>query len=97
MNRITISLSTFALILLLVGSASLVNAARPFNKHQSWNVKYSIEPELRVMDEVVRADHPSQLFGFNINFKQFQKQLWTNDQMPKKGIVDALQPFDGAI
>ena len=86
-----------ALTLLLVSSTSLVNAARPYNKNQSWSVKYSIQPELRIMDDVIRSDHPSQLFGFNINFKQFQKQLWTEDQMPKEGIVDALKPFEGAI
>ena len=97
MNRIITSLIACALPLLLVSTVSLSNAARPFNKNQSWNVKYSIEPELRVLDEVVRSDHPSQLFGFNINFKQFQKQLWTKDQLPKTGIVEALQPFEGAI
>lgn len=97
MNSNIIFLIRFVLTLMLVNSTSSANAAKFNNKNESWHVKYSAEPELIVMDKVVRSDHASQLFGFNINFKQFQKQLWTDDQMPKDGIVEALKPFEGAI
>ena len=97
MNKFVTSLVVFSATILLSGSVSFVNAAGSANKNQSWNVKYSIEPELRVSDVVVRPDHPSQLFGFNINFRQFQKQLWTEDQETEEGIVEALKPFKGAI
>lgn len=62
-----------------------------------WKIKSAPQPELLITGRVVRPDTPSQLFGFNINFRQFQDQLWTKDQQPAKGIVEALKPFAGAL
>lgn len=73
--------------------AGLINPNEPTN----WKIKSAPQPELEITGRVVRPDTPSQLFGFNINFRQFQDQLWTKDQTPEKGIVEALKPFAGAI
>jgi len=73
--------------------------AKAVRKHKpaSWKIGSAAQPELRITGNVIRPDHPSQLFGFNINFRQFQVQLWSKEQKPKKGIVEALRPFEGAI
>lgn len=105
MNKKTTLLISSLLALLLIGFVSVVNGASSVKgakashktANESWHVRNSSQPEIVILDKVVRSDHPSQLFGFNINFRQFQKQLWTNEQMPKEGIIDALKPFNGAI
>lgn len=97
MNRLFMALLGFILVFVFASQGSFANANNKHAKNQSWQVKFSLEPELIVLDEVIRPDHPSQLFGFNINFKQFQKQLWSKDETPKDGIVEALRPFEGAI
>jgi len=67
------------------------------SERESWKINSAPDPELMISGRVLRADHPSQLFGFNINFRQFQNQLWSKEQAPKEGIVEALKPFEGAI
>lgn len=76
-------------------------AVKPANGKPSgpvnWKIKSAPQPQLLISGRVVRPDAPSQLFGFNINFRQFQDQLWSKQQTPKEGIVEALKPFEGAI
>jgi hypothetical protein len=49
-------------------------------------------------DAVVRESLPNTLFGFNINYKPFQEQLWdAHEHAPKPGIVSHLKHFEGAL
>jgi alpha-L-arabinofuranosidase len=49
-------------------------------------------------DTVVRESLPSTLFGFNINYRQFQNHLWDQrGQSVKPDIVEHLKYFRGAL
>ena len=74
---------------------SITDKATP---NKDWKIQSSAIAEITIEDEVIRPNVPSTLFGFNINYRQFQRQLWDlENQRVKDGIIEALKPFNGAL
>ncbi|MEE9494454.1 MAG: hypothetical protein V3W04_13890 [Gammaproteobacteria bacterium] len=88
-NRVSLMLTI--LLSLTVSSASAVMG--------SLDIKSSAEVIIDIKDKVVlRSSFPDQLFGFNINYRPFQEQLWNNNKhQVKEDVIAYLAEFPGAI
>ena len=84
--------------LLVIFFTNDVIAQNSYSGKYLLKIESSDTAEIIVEDDVIRQAVPSTLFGFNINFLHFQKQLWDkNTQTPREGIIDYLKPFKNAI
>ena len=87
---------TFSKFLFLITFFAPISFAA--NDIETWKVKFAKTPTIKISNNVIHTNDPKNIFGFNINHREIQKQLWDqNEHQLKPDIAEALEPFQGAI